>query len=290
MSATVIDEATIPTQRTRPRPTVNLAAGAILGVTLGVGQALLRSILDTRIRTVEDITVLSEAPMLGVIGQIDSQPAARQTKSPEQWVVSEEYRRLRTNVGFVGLGGERRPSLVITSSVQGEGKTETSVNLARVLAQAGETVLLVDADLRRPQVGARMSLDSELGLSDVLTGRGTLRDLIIQVGPSFAVLPSGTIPPNPSELLGSEAMAHLVAAAEREFDHVLFDAPPLLPVTDAVVLSKWTSGAIVVARSGHVKRTEFDAAQQLLETAGVRVLGLVLNDVPAAMTATYGGY
>lgn len=136
-----------------------------------------------------------------------------------------------------------------------------------------------------------MRLDSELGLSDVLSGRGSFQDLVLEVVPgNLSVLPAGTVPPNPSELLGSEAMAHLLASVERQFDYVLFDAPPLLPVTDAVVLSAQAGGAIVVARSGAVRRPQLDAALDLLEAGEVTLLGLVLNDVPAARGGAYDYY
>lgn len=288
VSATVINQAVVPDRPSSPRPAVNLALGGVLGLMIGLGQALLRKILDTRLRTSEDLQQLSDAPLLGTIGQVGTTPE-RQVLEGEHWAAAEAYRRLRTNVGFVGLGGERRPSIVFTSATQGEGKTETSVNLARVLAQTGKTVLLVDADMRRPQVAKRMGVDSELGLSDVLTGRGSLTELVITVAPNLTVLPAGTSPPNPSELLGSEAMAQLVATVERQFDYVLFDSPPLLPVTDAVVLASQTAGAVVVARSGVVLRQEFQAALTLLAAGEVTLLGMVLNDAPPGADGSIGG-
>lgn len=291
VSATVIDSALVPSAPSAPRPAMNLALGAVLGLLLGAGQAVLRSVLDTRIRTTDDIEQVSNAPVLASVGRIPVTADRAAETEGAQWANAEAYRRLRTNVGFVGLGGERRSSMVVTSSVAGEGKTETATNLARVLAQAGESVLLIDADLRRPQVASRMRLDSELGLSDVLTGRGSFHDLVIEVAPGYlSVLPAGTVPPNPSELLGSEAMAHLLATAERQFDYVLFDAPPLLPVTDAVVLSAQAGGAIVVARSGVVRRPQLDAAIDLLEAGEVTLLGLVLNDVPVSRSSAYADY
>ncbi len=290
VSATIIDEALVPAAPSAPRPAMNLALGALLGVLLGFGQALLRHTLDTRLITTEDLERVSDAPLLAAIGTNDG-PADRAVAEGTRWTNAEAYRRLRTNVGFVGLGGERRSSIVVTSSVAGEGKTETIVNLAKVLAQAGESVLLVDADLRRPQVAERMRLDGELGLTDILTGRGRLNDLIIDVAPGYlAVLPAGTVPPNPSELLGSEAMGNLLAAAEERYDYVLLDTPPLLPVTDAVVLAAQTGGAIVVARSGQVKRPQLEAALGILEAGDVTVLGTVLNDVPTRHSTYYGGY
>ncbi len=291
VAASVIDPAVTPTSPTAPRPAVNLALGVVLGLLLGVGQAVLRSVLDTRVRTASDVETLTASPLLGSIGHIDDASARNSETSGSQWANAEAYRRLRTNVGFVGLGGERRPSMVMTSAMAGEGKTQTVVNLARVLAQAGESVLLIDADLRRPQVADRMRLDNEFGLTDVLTGRGKLEEMVIDVTPgSLAVLPSGTVPPNPSELLGSEAMSHLLATVERQYDHVLFDAPPLLPVTDAVVLAAQTAGAIMVARSGKVRRPEFEQATRLLDAGSVTLLGVVLNDVPTNGGGYYTGY
>lgn len=290
VSATVIDQAVTPTSPTAPRPATNLALGVLLGLLLGFGQAILRSTLDTRLRNSSDIERVTDAPVLASIGSvsINADRAAELTGS--HWANAEAYRRLRTNVGFVGLGGERRSSIVVTSSVAGEGKTETVINLARVLAQAGESVLLVDADLRRPMVASRMGLDSELGLSDVLTGRGSLHNLTIDVAPYLSVLPAGTVPPNPSELLGSEAMAHLLTTVERQYDYVLFDSPPLLPVTDAVVLAAQAGGAIVVARSGKVRRPQLEAALGIMDAGEVTLLGIVLNDVPAGSGGGYGGY
>lgn len=289
VSASVIDPAVAPVGPTSPRPATNLALGVLLGALLGFGQAVMRNMLDTRLRTSDDIQELTDAPVLASVGHVGGAPGRRASDvDGPQWATAEAYRRLRTNVGFVGLGGERRSSIVVTSSVAAEGKTETVINLARVLAQAGESVLLVDADLRRPMVASRMGLDSELGLSDVLTGRGTLPHLVINVAPHLAVLPAGTVPPNPSELLGSEAMAHLLATVERQYDYVLFDTPPVLPVTDSVVLAAQTGGAIVVARSGIVRRPQLEAALGLMDAGEVTLLGVVLNDVPTGPGGGYG--
>jgi len=291
VSASIIDTARPPVTPASPRPILNLSLGVVLGCLLGLGQVVLRSRLDTRVRTREDIEKVTDVPVLASVGRNVNTSVRAAGVARERWSSAEAYRRLRTNVGFLGLGGERRPSLVITSSLAGEGKTETALNLARVLAQAGESVLLVDADLRRPKVAERMRLDADLGLVDVLTGRGSLEDLCIQVGSGqLWILPSGTIPPNPSELLGSAGMAHLITEAEERFDHVLFDTPPLLPVTDALVLASRTGGAIVVARSGRVRWSELGAALNILAVGGVPALGVVLNDTPMNGAGAYAGY
>ncbi|MBB1512575.1 polysaccharide biosynthesis tyrosine autokinase [Tessaracoccus sp. MC1627] len=291
VSATVIDTAQVPIAPTAPRPAVNLALGAVLGLMLALGQAVLRSLADTRLRTTQDIEALTDAPVLASVGRIITSAGRAADDDGQHWQNAEAYRRLRTNVGFLGLGGERRSSFVVTSATAGEGKTETVINLARVLAQAGESVLLIDADLRRPQVGARLHLDGELGLSDVLSGRAGFSDLVFKVGAgTLDVLPAGTIPPNPSELLGSEAMAQLLASVERQYDFVLFDSPPLLPVTDAIVLSAQTGGAVLVTRSGVVRRAHVAEAIHMMDTADVSLLGVVLNDVPVRAGEAYAAY
>ncbi|OCL31809.1 hypothetical protein BCR15_08820 [Tessaracoccus lapidicaptus] len=294
VSATIIDQAVVPESPSAPLPGMNLALGGLLGLLLGFGQAVLRTVLDTRVRTTEDVADLTDAPVLAAIEHHEPSHVANRAATAGggvQWASAEAYRKLRTSIGFVGLGGERRSSMVITSSVDSEGKTETATNLARVLALAGERVLLIDADLRRPAVGERLRIDSELGLSDVLTGRGSLHDLIIAMPPGhLSVLPAGTVPPNPSELLGSEAMQHLLATVERQYDYVLLDAPPLLPVTDAVILAAQTGGAVVVSRSGSVRRQQLATALSALESADATLLGVVLNDVPSLRADSYGYY
>lgn len=294
VTATVIEPAVTAENPSSPNVPMNLALGLLVGVLLGCGQAILRSVLDTRIRTTEDVEKISDAPVLASVIRNTSAGDTKDKEGPARgarWANAEAYRKLRTSIGFVGLGGERRSSMVITSSVQGEGKTETATNLARVLAQAGERVLLIDADLRRPQVGPRLGLDSELGLSDVLTGRVDLDDVLIDAeGDGLKVLAAGTVPPNPSELLGSEAMAHLLTVTERQYDYVILDAPPLLPVTDSVVLGDQTGGAVVVTRSGHARKNQLSDALGILKNADVTVLGLVLNDVPVSKTGGYSQY
>jgi capsular exopolysaccharide synthesis family protein len=172
----------------------------------------------------------------------------------------------------------------------GEGKSTTTANLALALADAGQTVILVDADLRKPKVAEYMNLDGGVGLTDVLIGRADLVDAVQQWGKnSLYVLPAGQIPPNPSELLGSKAMSSLLKELQTEFDWVIFDAPPLLPVTDAAVLSKHVAAVIVVASvAKSTTRHQLETAVQLLETVDVQVGGVVLTMVPTRGADAYG--
>ena len=292
VTVTVVEPASESSRPVSPRPVVNIALGLIAGVVLGLGQALVRRLLDSRIRTRDDLEEITDAPVLASVVHHKGSDRAKDEAAPARgtaWASDESYRKLRTAVGFVALGGERRSSIVVTSSVQGEGKTETSTNLAKVLAETGARVLLVDADLRRPQVGARLGLDDELGLSDVLTGRADLNDVLLSVD-DFSVLTAGTVPPNPSELLGSEAMAELLALVEAHFEYVILDAPPLLPVTDAAVLSHQAGGAVVVARAGVARQNQLTEALSILEAADASVYGVVLNDVPVSQIDGYSQY
>ncbi|MEO4039283.1 polysaccharide biosynthesis tyrosine autokinase [Micrococcus antarcticus] len=292
VTVTVVEPASESSRPVSPRPVVNIALGLIAGVVLGLGQALVRRLLDSRIRTRDDLEEITDAPVLASVVHHKGSDRAKDEAAPARgtaWASDESYRKLRTAVGFVALGGERRSSIVVTSSVQGEGKTETSTNLAKVLAETGARVLLVDADLRRPQVGARLGLDDELGLSDVLTGRADLNDVLLSVD-DLSVLTAGTVPPNPSELLGSEAMAELLALVEAHFEYVILDAPPLLPVTDAVVLSHQAGGAVVVARAGVARQNQLTEALSILEAADASVYGVVLNDVPVSQIDGYSQY
>lgn len=278
--ATIVAPASVPTQWTSPRVTLNLALGALIGLMLGLGQAVLRSRLDTRIRTVDDVADVTDRSVVGAIlydPDAAEHPLIFQADphSPR----AEAYRRLRTNLQFLELGGRRR-SIVLTSSVEGEGKTTTSINIASTLADAGDSVLLIDGDLRRPKVADYLNLEGSVGLSTVIIGKATLTEVAQPVGQgNLHVLPSGQVPPNPSELLGSESMRRLLNEATDRYDTVIIDSPPLLPVTDAALLSRLVGGALVVVGSGTVHKPELDGALESLEAVEANVLGLVLNGV-----------
>ena len=287
----LVRPAAVPAAAVTPRLTLNLGVGLLLGLAVGLGVAVLRRLLDTRIRTERDVAQVSDVPVISAVAY-DSHAAERplivhmDPRSPR----AEAFRTLRTNVQFLDIEGSH--SFVVSSSVPSEGKSTTAVNLAITLADAGARVALLDADLRRSKVSSYMGIEGGAGLTDVLIGRAELDDVLQRWGDEeLYVLPAGKIPPNPSELLGSRAMGQLVDRLEADFDVIIFDAPPLLPVTDAAVLAKRAGGVIMVVAAGRTTRHQFAGALHALEHVGAHVAGVVLSMVPSKGPDAYGyGY
>lgn len=284
-----IQPALVPANPASPNVPLNLALGLMLGLAIGLGAAVLRSVLDTRIHSLHDIAVVTDKPMLGGI-TFDPDAARRplvvhsDPKNPR----AEAFRSLRTNLQFVNVGDGPR-SFVVTSSVPGEGKSTTTANLAIAMAETGASVALIDGDLRLPRIADYMGIEGGVGLTDVLIGRAELADVMQKWGKGkLYVLPSGRTPPNPSELLGSAAMSQMLGQITEQFDVVLIDAPPLLLVTDAAVLSKLTGGALLVAASGRVKRNELAAAVRALDSVGSKLFGLIVTMLPIKGPDSYG--
>jgi capsular exopolysaccharide synthesis family protein len=182
-------------------------------------------------------------------------------------------------------------SVVVTSSTQGEGKSTTVANLALAMAEVGSRVCLVDADLRRPRLLNYMGLEGSIGLTDVLIYRADLSEVLQPFGQTtLTVMGAGQIPPNPSELLGSKTMIETLRELEARFDHVLIDTPPLLPVTDAAILSTLVGGAIVVVGAGIATREQLRKAMESIDAARGRTLGIVINRLPRTEASLYGEY
>ncbi|WP_194397525.1 polysaccharide biosynthesis tyrosine autokinase [Microbacterium atlanticum] len=284
---TRVKDALPPLEPSSPNVPLNLALGGLVGLALGVGAAVLRSVLDTRIRTPRDVEQVTDRP---IIGAIAFDPKAKERPlivhadplSPR----AESFRAMRTNLQFLDMGG--RSAFVVTSALPSEGKSTTTINLAIALADAGKRVALIDTDLRKPKVAEYLGMEGGAGLTDVLIGRARLGDVMLPWGNrSLFVLPAGKVPPNPSELLGSKNMHALLDVLERDFDVVLCDAPPLLPVTDAAILAKATSGAIVVVSAGKTNRHQLGGAVEALDTVGARIAGVALTMVPTRGPDSY---
>lgn len=290
---TMVQTANEPASPVSPRPRTNLVLGLILGLAIGVGIAILRTVLDTRIRTTEDIEQISDAPILG---RIAHDPKAHKKPlivhldpmSPR----AESFRTLRTNVQFLAVG-EGPKTFVVSSSGPSEGKSTTAANLALALSETGLKIALVDCDLRRPRVAEYMGIEGIVGLTNVLIGRAEVEDVLQRWGKSeLFVLPAGQIPPNPSELLGSSMMSQLLKNLEQRVDVVILDAPPVLLVTDAVVVGAKTQGIIFVAAAGITKKRALEAAVTSLETARVPLRGIIATMLPTKGPSFtgYGAY
>lgn len=286
---TLVQHASVPQSPTSPNVPLNLALGTLVGLALGIGLAVLLETLDTRIRNERDVEVVSDRPIIGGIAY-DAKAAERplivhvDPRSPR----AESFRTLRTNLQFLDVGHPSR-AFVVTSSIESEGKSTTAANLAIALGDAGARVLLVDADLRRPKVDQYMGVEGGAGLTDLLIGRAELQDVVQKWGRGqLYVLPAGRIPPNPSELLGSAAMVRLLEEFSGAFDVILFDAPPLLPVTDAAILSRVVAGAIVVVAAGRTHKNQLKGAVGALENVGATISGFVLTMMPTKGPDAYG--
>lgn len=308
----VLDAAPVPDEPVGSGRPLKLALAAMLGFMVGSGAAFLRENMDTAIRRKDDVERVLGLSPLGVVprlyavghGASWTLPGLARRKNgaavatagrelvalhDQRSTGAEAYRTLRTNLLFSQLG-ERLKTVVVTSSLEGEGKTTAAANLATTFAQQGVRVLLVDADLRKARMHAVFGLDPQPGLTEWLMG---------DVGPESAirkteverlyVLPSGTLPPNPSELLGSPRMRKLVETLRDTFELVIFDSPPLLAAGDAAVLGARADGVVLVVRAGQTDRGAALEAVRQLDTVRARVLGAVLND-PDASVARYGGY
>jgi len=202
---------------------------------------------------------------------------------------AEALRQLRTNLQFVDVD---RPvkTLVVTSAVPGEGKSSTACNLAVLFAETGQQVLLIDADLRRPRLADYFGLEGAVGLTTILAGRAKTEDVLQRWGTGLWVLPSGFLPPNPSELLGSQHMAELLEEFRATFDMVILDCPPLLPVTDGAVAAARADGALLLVRSGKTTSTQVTAAANALRSVDARLLGCVVNMVRSDHSDPYHYY
>lgn len=275
----LIRPAGVPSSPVAPRTKINLAIGTILGLLLGAGISVLRATLDTSIKSTEDLQDATQAVLLASIAY-DSGAAKKPLVMMQGSPRSEAYRSMRTNLQYVDVDHPPK-SLVITSCVPLEGKSTTAANLAIALAQGGSKVLLIEADLRRPRVAEYLGIEGSIGLTDVLSSRATIDEAIVSWQRGLLdCLPCGAIPPNPSELLGSQQLVDVLTELKARYEMVVLDAPPLLPVTDAAILATAADGAILVTRYGQTSHEQAELAADSLRQVNARLFGTVLNFVP----------
>lgn len=290
----VFEEAASPSTPFSPRMPLNLVLGMLIGLLAGGGYAYLREKLDAGVRSQSDIERIVKAGILGTFAadaSVENEPVV--TQGGRFSHRAESFRQLRTQLHFTNLAGGLR-TVVVSSSIPREGKTSIAANLAIVLAESGTRVLLVDADLRHPGVAEYLEIEGSVGLSGVLSHTVTLKEAIQQWGPDGAlhVLASGSPVLNPSELLGSPTMEKLIARFEDDYELVVIDAPPLLPVTDPAVLGSMASGVIlVVSADGRTTRADLSQAVANLQAVNARLLGVVVNNVEkGARSRSYYDY
>jgi capsular exopolysaccharide synthesis family protein len=285
--AEVIDSAQPSGAPVSPRPKVNLLLGGFLGLVIGFAVALLVDAMDRTVKTPGQAGELFHAPLLGMAPRSKS---ARDTPvelaGDRLSAVGESYRALRTSIRFVDFDRPLK-SLLVTSPVAGEGKTTTALNLAVAVAKSGERVILLDADLRRSTLGEILAIEPRVGLTSVITRQVALGEALQEWQGILNVLACGPQPPNPSELLGSQRMSDLLRSLEAQADLVVVDAPPVLPVTDAVVLATQVDGVLLVGRYGVTQRAQAAEARRRLDTVTANVVGCFLNAVPSSAASGY---
>jgi capsular exopolysaccharide synthesis family protein len=293
-SLTVVEPATIRTTPISPKTKFNILLAASVGFLLATSAAFLLEYLDDTVKSDEDVGRVLGLPTLGAITTIkgikeppDNLITIQHPRSP----VSEAYRVLRTNLQFSNLNNPTA-TVVVTSASNGEGKTTTAANLAVTMAQAGKQVILVDADLRRPDLHRLFGLPNKVGLTSLLLDETmSLETALVDTGPeSLRVLPSGHLPPNPAELLSSQPLQKRINQMQEWADVVIFDSPPLLAVADATILGSYCGGVVLVVRAGRTRSETIRRGKEALEQVGVKILGVVLAQVSTRRFANYYDY
>jgi len=261
-----------------------------LGLAAGIALALFLEALDDTLHSPEDIAAYTEATFLGMVPMLEDPTQGLITVLSPKSPPAEAYRTLRSNIHFAQVDHPAR-TFVVTSAGAGEGKSMTTANVAAVFAQAGQEVLLIDADLRRPSLHRIFNVASERGLTNVLVGEVDLTDVTCETEvPGLTIVPTGPLPPNPAELLESEQMTRIIARAQELADVVFFDSPPAIVLTDAVILSSKVERTILVAEAGQVTRDAFNEMCRLINNARGTILGVVLNKLRLSAADYYYYY
>jgi succinoglycan biosynthesis transport protein ExoP len=297
----IVDPAELPTQPYKPNKRQNLLLAAVVGLFLGVGLAFFFEYLDNTIKTPEDLEQWARLPSFGMVpetstnggrgrlGKGVSYPVELITYGHPKSMLSEAYRSIRTSILL--SSPEKPPKMIaVTSPNPGEGKTTTVTNTAIALSQTGAQVLIIDADMRKPRVHKIFNHENGTGLSTFLSGHGDLESIIKKSEvPNLFYIPVGPIPPNPSELLGSNLFKKMLETLEARFDHILVDSPPVLGFADAIVLSSSVNGVILTVLGGKTPRWALQRAKEALQQTNTKILGVVINRVDIRRS-DYGYY
>jgi succinoglycan biosynthesis transport protein ExoP len=287
-STETVLEARTPTSRISPTVRQNTMVGAVIALLLALGAVVVSERLDRRLHSSDDLEPLLDTPLLSVIPG-----AAFPGAPPAPTPVREAFRALAASLVYFNVSIDRPVGTVMVASpTKGDGKTTVAVHLAVALARDGQDVVLIDADMRHPQVGARLGIEPEIGLAEVITNEGELRDALVEVDVGdgrLRVLTAGSLPSNPARLLSSRSMGLLLASLSEQVDIVILDTPPLLAVSDAVPLLETVSGTVLVAKVGATSRDALQRMRQVIETARGNLLGAVATGSVKSGLYGYGG-
>jgi succinoglycan biosynthesis transport protein ExoP len=286
----LVDQAELPISPYKPNKRLNLTLALIVGLFLGVGVAFFFEYLDNSVKTPEDVEQLVRLPFFGLVPEISHERRRRvdrETSCPVELItfghprsmLSEAYRNIRTSI-LLSFSGKPPKKIVISSPNPAEGKTTTAINTAIALSQTGTRVLIIEADLRKPKIHRIFEQENGMGLSNFLSGNAELDSVIKKTEiPNLFYIPSGPLPPNPSELLGSSIFKGMIDSLGEQFDHIVLDSPPILGFADSLVLSTSVDGIILVVQGGKTPRETLQQAKDVLSQVNARILGVVINRV-----------
>jgi polysaccharide biosynthesis transport protein len=303
-NVSVVAYSRLPHEPISPKRTQNILIALVLAFLVGIGLAFLLDFLDDTVKTLDDVDRYIHLPTLALIPAVRADKRLRESEptlagastalalvEDARSYVAEAYRHLRTSL-LLSSAGQAPKRILVTSSQPSEGKTTTAINTAFMLAQTGAEVLIIDCDLRRPRLHSNFNISNARGVTNYLSGELPIDDVIQPYDklPNLKLMPSGPIPPNPAELLGSDQMRQLLSSLGDKFAHIIVDSPPAVSFTDASILSTFVDGVILVIHSGRSSRAVVRRAKQQLLDVGAHIFGIVLNNVKLESHGYYGGY